>query len=130
MSGLHITLVASLVAGAASLLRRPWPRVPAMLPLWAGAAAALLYALLAGFSVPTQRTVWMLLTVCVALALHRGLSALQVWLAALTVVLLLDPFAVLAAGFWLSFGLVGALIVGELGLRQRPAAWRSALSSA
>lgn len=127
VSGLHITLVASLVAGAASLLRRRWPRLPAMLPWWAGAAAALLYALLAGFSVPTQRTVWMLLTVCVALALHRGLSALQVWLAALTVVLLLDPFAVLAAGFWLSFGLVGALIAGEVGLRQRPAAWRSAL---
>ncbi len=127
VSGLHITLVAALVAGGATLLRRRWPQVPASLPLWAGASVAVFYALLAGFSVPTQRTVWMLLTVCVALALQRGLSALQVWLAALTVVLLLDPFAVLAVGFWLSFGLVGALIAGEVGLRQRQPAWQTAL---
>ena len=127
VSGLHITLVATLMAWFAGRLRRVWPRLPAPLPLWAGALAALLYALLAGFSVPTQRTVWMLLTVCLALATHRALSALQVWLAALTVVLLADPFAVLAPGFWLSFGLVGALLAGEAGLRQRPAAWQSVL---
>lgn len=123
VSGLHISLIAVLIAGLCHGLRRFGLPLPAWLPRWAGMLAALAYALLAGFSVPTQRTVWMLLVAVLALSLRRRLSGLQVWLAALTVVLLLDPFAVLAPGFWLSFLLVGALIGGETGLRQAAPVW-------
>ena len=71
----------------------------------------------------------MLLLAVTALSLQRGLSGLQVWLAALTVVLLLDPFAVLAPGFWLSFLLVGALVAGETGLREPAARWWRAVQA-
>ncbi|ENW3107954.1 DNA internalization-related competence protein ComEC/Rec2, partial [Neisseria gonorrhoeae] len=65
--------------------------------------------LLAGFSVPTQRSVLML--AAFAWAWRRGrLSAWATWWQALAAVLLFDPLAVLGVGTWLSFGLVAALI--------------------
>ncbi|SCK17250.1 DNA internalization-related competence protein ComEC/Rec2 [Vogesella sp. LIG4] len=130
VSGLHITLVAGLVLWLVRRLLRPWPRCqPQRLALLASLLGAVAYALLAGFSVPTQRTVWMLAATVAALWQWRSLSGWQVWLAALAVVLLIDPFAVLAAGFWLSFGLVGALIAGESGLRRRPGYWPALLGA-
>lgn len=131
VSGMHITLLAVMVAGLCRyLLRlRPVVRQPLLWSLLAGLAAAWAYALLAGFSVPTQRTVWMLSMAVLALSWQRALTALQIWLAALVLVLLLDPFAVLAAGFWLSFGLVAALILLYLGRRARPGRWRMALDA-
>ncbi|MFN4238133.1 MAG: DNA internalization-related competence protein ComEC/Rec2 [Vogesella sp.] len=129
VSGLHISLIAVLIAWLGHGLRRLGLPLPAWLPRWAGMLAALAYAVLAGFSVPTQRTVWMLLVAVLGLSLRRSLSGLQVWLAALTVVLLLDPFAVLAVGFWLSFLLVGALVAGETGLRQPASGWLRALKA-
>ncbi|MFC3531849.1 DNA internalization-related competence protein ComEC/Rec2 [Vogesella facilis] len=130
VSGLHITLLAGLVLWLLRRLLQRWPQCqPQRLALLGGMLAALAYALLAGFSVPTQRTVWMLAASTVALWRWRSLSPWQVWLAALTLVLLLDPFAALAAGCWLSFGLVGALLAGEVGRRRRPGYWPALLAA-
>ncbi|WP_174875713.1 DNA internalization-related competence protein ComEC/Rec2 [Vogesella oryzae] len=130
VSGLHISLLAGLVLWLSRRLLQRWPPCqPQRLALLMAMLAALGYALLAGFSVPTQRTVWMLATTTLALWWQRGLSAWQIWLAALTVVLLLDPFAALAVGFWLSFGLVGALLAGEVGRRRRPGYWPALLGA-
>ena len=114
ISGLHITMVASLLYW---LVFRIWARVPALalrLPAQraaalAGAIAALTYALIAGFSVPTQRTFFMLAAIAVALWLGRGMSASRILAWALLAVLLLDPWAGLAPGFWLSFGCVAMI---------------------
>lgn len=114
ISGLHITMVASLLYWLAFRL---WARVPALalrLPAQRaavvfGAAAALTYSLIAGFSVPTQRTLFMLSAVAVALWMGRATSASRVLSWAMLAVLLLDPWAVLAPGFWLSFGAVAAI---------------------
>ncbi len=114
ISGLHITMVASLLYW---LTFRLWARVPALalrLPaqraaVLGGAFAALVYSLIAGFSVPTQRTLFMLAAVAVALWLGRSTSASRVLASAMLAVLLLDPWAVLAPGFWLSFGAVAAI---------------------
>jgi competence protein ComEC len=80
-----------------------------------GLAAALSYALLAGFAIPAQRTVYMLAVV--ALALWRGqfTSATSVLIWALLTVVLLDPWAVLAPGFWLSFGAIGLILLISTG---------------
>jgi competence protein ComEC len=115
ISGLHVTMVAGL---AGWLFNVGWRRVPALalrLPaqkagLLAAAAAALLYALLAGFGVPAQRTLYMLLVAVAATLSGRLVAPSRVLALALLVVLLADPWAVLAAGFWLSFGAVGALL--------------------
>ena len=115
ISGLHVTMVAALfglLAGTA------WRRIPALalrLPaqraaLLAGCLAALGYALLAGFAVPAQRTLYMLLVAALAMAAGRIVAPSRTLCLALAVVLLIDPWAVLAAGFWLSFGTVGALL--------------------
>ena len=114
ISGLHITMVASLWYWLAF---RIWARMPALalrLPaqraaVLAGAFAALSYSLIAGFSVPTQRTLFMLSAVAIALWMGRATSATRILSWALLAVLLLDPWAVLAPGFWLSFGAVAAI---------------------
>ncbi|MEO8385528.1 MAG: DNA internalization-related competence protein ComEC/Rec2 [Betaproteobacteria bacterium] len=114
ISGLHITMVASLLYWLAF---RIWARVPALslrLPAQraaalAGAVAALTYALIAGFSVPTQRTFFMLAAIAVALWFGRGMSASRILAWAVLAVLLLDPWAGLAPGFWLSFGCVAMI---------------------
>jgi predicted membrane metal-binding protein len=90
----------------------------------AGWLAAFAYALLAGFAVPTQRTLYMLSVVALALWSGRNLGASRSLLLALLLVLLLDPWAVLAPGFWLSFAAVGLLFfvgTARLGCRR---GWR------
>jgi competence protein ComEC len=83
-----------------------------------GAATATLYALVAGFSVPTQRTLYMILVVAAALALARNIAATKVLAIAVMAVLVIDPWAVLSPGFWLSFGAVAAIFYLSLGRRS------------
>ncbi len=120
ISGLHITGLAWLAAwGVGWLWRRSdvWsPRTPWSLwlpaPMAASACAALVavaYAVFTGWGVPAQRTVWML-TVITALRWHGWRwPLLHVWLTVCAVVLALDPWALMQAGFWLSFVAVGVL---------------------
>ena len=118
ISGLHITMF----AWAASLLlgwlwRRSAQLTPAFclcLPAssagaWGGLALAALYALFAGWGVPAQRTILMLATVVLLRQCGRQWPWPVVWLLAMLVVVLLDPWALLQAGFWLSFVAVGVL---------------------
>ncbi|MCL2524633.1 MAG: DNA internalization-related competence protein ComEC/Rec2 [Betaproteobacteria bacterium] len=122
ISGLHVTMVAGLIGWLASFV---WRRVPALalrLPaqhagLLAAALGGFVYTLLAGFAVPAQRTLYMLLVVAAAMFSRRQLAPSRILALALLVVLLIDPWAVLAAGFWLSFGAVGALLyIGTAGV--------------
>lgn len=127
ISGLHITMLSGLVF---ALVLFGWRRSERLL-LWiparkaatvAGVIAALLYALVAGFSVPTQRTLYMLSVFALALWSNREVSIARVLAIALVVVVLFDPWAVLAPGFWLSFGAV-AVIAYALGGRLRRPHW-------
>ena len=114
ISGLHVTLVSGLFAWLVAAL---WRRVPALvlaLPARKAAAlgaivAALGYSLIAGFAVPAQRTFWMVTVVALALWSGRIAAALRTLALALGVVVVLDPWAVLAAGTWLSFGAVALI---------------------
>lgn len=114
ISGLHITMVAALLGG---LTGWTWRRTPLSLyvparkaAVLAGLAAALCYSLLAGFSIPTQRTLYMLAVGAFALWFDRVGSPSRVLALALLAVLLADPWAVLAPGFWLSFGAVAVIL--------------------
>jgi len=123
ISGLHVTMVSGLVFALVCGLWRRVPRLTLALPAVKAAAlaalcAAFVYALLAGFAVPAQRTVYMLAIVAAALWLGVFESASVVLCAALLVVVLIDPWAVLAPGFWLSFGAVAIIMyvsVGRIG---------------
>jgi competence protein ComEC len=116
ISGLHVTLFCLVMAWLAG---RIWAslgwlqqRVPRhSFATRVGLAASLGYALLAGWSVPTQRTLLMLATWHGLRWAARPRPASHTLAAGLVGVLLLDPLAPLAAGFWLSFLAVGALLV-------------------
>jgi competence protein ComEC len=92
----------------------------------AGFVAAFGYALLAGFAVPAQRTVLMILVVAAAVLRGVELAPSTVLALALFVVTLFDPWAVTAPGFWLSFGAVAVILYVTSGQIRRPhwlAAW-------
>ena len=113
ISGLHISMVGVLAGWLFKQLLRLLPRLPARPRVWqsaAGLAAAAFYTGLAGFEIPALRSLIMLTVFTAAWAWRGSLSGWQVWWAALTAVLLYQPASVLAPGFWLSFGLVAALM--------------------
>ncbi|MBI3147249.1 MAG: DNA internalization-related competence protein ComEC/Rec2 [Betaproteobacteria bacterium] len=134
ISGLHVTLFATLAGALAFALWRRSFRLTLLLPAHQaaaalGALAALAYVLIAGFQVPAQRTLYMLLVAALGLWLGRPGSASTVLLWALTVVLGIDPWAVLAPGFWLSFGAVSLLVyVGGQRAGER-GAWHAAATA-
>nr|WP_314488006.1 DNA internalization-related competence protein ComEC/Rec2 [uncultured Kingella sp.] len=122
ISGLHVGMVGWLAAWLATLLLRVLPRVPQSPRVWTSAvgfAAAVVYAGLAGFDVPALRSVLMIGVFALAWARHRQAGSWHTWWTAMTVVLLWQPAAALSAGFWLSFGLVGALIWATAGRKSK-----------
>jgi len=93
-----------------------------------GFAAAAGYAVLAGLSVPTERTLIMLGVWLFARSVARASHPFQPFALALLLVLLVDPFAPLSAGFWLSFAAMAAIILSAQGRFTRQPLWREALS--
>ena len=126
ISGLHVTMLAGVGAAIASLI---WRRrcLPLLMPVSKVAAAAgfltaFVYAWLAGFQIPAQRTMYMVGVVSFALWTGRNPRSFDIWWWALFIVLLIDPMAPYTPGFWLSFGAVAAILyamgnsVGLLGI--------------
>ena len=134
ISGLHITMLAGLAFGLVSHLWRRSAWLTLRLPARkagtaAGLLAALLYALIAGFAVPTQRTLYMLMVFALALWLGRNIAVSRVLIYALGLVVVLDPWAVLAPGFWLSFGAVGVIAYAVAANMRRPHWLQTALTT-
>ncbi|OOG64815.1 DNA internalization-related competence protein ComEC/Rec2 [Rhodanobacter sp. B04] len=108
ISGFHVGVAAVSGVWLAMLVYWLWPRLGSWLPRpQAQAAAALLvagiYSALAGFGLPTVRTLLMIAVVALARCSRRGGGGAQSLALAMIAILLFDPLAVLAAGFWLSF---------------------------
>jgi len=108
ISGMHVGLVAGFGALLMRLLYRLFPRFGLGLPLPQSAAfAALLsafaYTALAGFALPTVRTLLMIAAALLAVMLRRAFSSSQSLALAAIAVIAFDPLSVLNAGFWLSF---------------------------
>lgn len=123
ISGLHVGFVAWLCHGLTALLVRLVPVALLRLPAqqWgalAAAGGALAYSLLAGFSVPTQRACIMVLVFTGTQLAARRVPHSFSFSLALLLVLLANPPSVTGAGLWLSFGAVGALLLGLGGLRR------------
>ena len=108
ISGFHVGLAAIfaalLVRGLwwlfpALALRMPRPIAEASVAL----PAAIAYGALAGFGLPTTRTLWMIGAVSLSRILRRGGGIGEGLALALCAILIVDPLSVLSAGFWLSF---------------------------
>ena len=126
ISGLHITMFAWLTGALIAALWRRSARLALWLPVphaarWAGLVLAIAYALFSGWGVPAQRTVWMLATVTLLQAFGLRWPWVLVLLSAAVVVTAFDPWALLQAGFWLSFAAVGLLLASAApGAELRP----------
>lgn len=129
ISGLHVTLVSGLAAWLCAAL---WRRVPRLalavaarrIGAAAAIAAALGYTVFSGFAVPAQRTFWMVTVVAASLCSGQVVSPARTLALALAVVLAFDPWAVLAPGFWLSFGAVA--LIFHAGAAAHRGQWRLA----
>lgn len=128
ISGFHVGLAA--VFGAL-LVRLFWWAFP-MLALWLARPlaeatvafpASLAYGALAGFGLPTTRTLLMIAVVAGWRLLRRSGGFGEGFGLALAAILIVDPLSVLSAGFWLSFGGV-ALLAWTL---ARDSGWRGHL---
>ena len=128
ISGLHIGLVAGLVylltlpvwGSLRFFLPAPLADIPAIRPAAAAAMfVALVYALLAGFSLPTQRALVMVWVYFGMKLWDRSVVSFDVLGIALFAVLIIDPFAPMSASFWLSFCAVAVILYG-VGYRVQP----------
>ena len=136
ISGLHITMISALAALAVAAAWRRSRRALALAPAQTAAAVAavlvaLAYCLLAGWGVPARRTFFMLLVVAAAAWLRVGTRPFSTLAVAAATVCLLDPWAVTAPGFWLSFGAVAAIMLTVVGRPNAPATtWPARLREA
>ncbi|MDT8311183.1 MAG: DNA internalization-related competence protein ComEC/Rec2, partial [Methylophaga sp.] len=115
ISGLHIGLAAAIgfflgrwlwACFSPLCLRLPAQQFAAVMAM----LCALVYALLAGMSIPSQRALIMVVVAMTAILLRRRVLSYQLLAIALLIVLIWDPFAVLSAGLWLSFAAVTVII--------------------
>ncbi len=129
ISGLHVGLVAGLMFLLLNQLWRFSGRVMLHCPApkaaaWGAMVAALVYAALAGFSVSTQRALIMLSVVMLCIIFNRRLSPGRTLALALLVVLIIDPLAVMSAGFWLSFLAVWVIVYGLAARTGQQGRWQ------
>ena len=118
ISGLHITLFAW---GAALAIGWVWRRSVWLCNLYpvpsaavvGGVLLALAYSLFSGWGLPAQRTVLMLASLALLRLSGKRWPWPQTWMLACAVVVMADPWALLQAGFWLSFVAVGILFATD-----------------
>lgn len=118
VSGLHVGLIATLGFWLGGRLGR---RIPGACHVWpaprtaavAAVIAAAGYSLLAGFGLPTQRALIMTVVLSLAQVTALRLPVSFSLLTAAVAVLVWQPLAALAAGFWLSFGAVATLLITQ-----------------
>lgn len=115
ISGFHVGLVAGLAALVSGALWWLLPALGRICPrpvaaALAGLGGATLYAAVAGFSLPTVRTVLMIAVVAATRWQRRPLRIADALALAAIAVMLVDPLSVLMAGFWLSFAGVAWLV--------------------
>jgi competence protein ComEC len=123
ISGLHIGLAA--VIGATigrSIMRflsifKPFSVRLRVLPVVFSIGFSLMYSLLAGMSLPTQRALIMVLVYQCCLLCRYRVSPWLLLTIALSGIAILDPLCIQSAGFWLSFLAVAVLLYGFLAYR-------------
>lgn len=115
ISGLHMGLVAGILffsfRAVCALIEPLALRYP--IKKWAALfamAGLLLYMLISGASIPTQRSYLMTMLVLAAVVLDRSAISMRTIMLAATLILLMSPESLLGASFQMSFAAVIALV--------------------
>lgn len=136
VSGMHVTFFSWLAMTAVGLgWRQAGRRYPDLLfavpiPVAAGCGGVLLglaYAVFSGWGVPAQRAVFMLMALVALQLLGRRWPWPMVWLGVMTLVVLIDPWAMMRPGFWLSFVAVAVLFAVGNPLHTWAEGWKASL---
>ncbi|MBK2356310.1 ComEC/Rec2 family competence protein [Francisella hispaniensis] len=123
ISGLHVGLLALIAfiifRGLWSLSPRLCRKLPAQyIGVIASVIIAFIYSLLAGFSLPTQRALIMLLVVAMLWLFGKRISIVKSLLVAFVIILLLDFESIYSISLWLSFSAVILLVIISIALQQ------------
>lgn len=119
ISGLHLGLIAGFAVLLANMLLKIIPnrllpgrvdRYLFVIPMLFSLAFACFYAYLAGFATPTIRALVMLCTFWCLRFGHCKVSYIRWLLLSITVIILIEPFALLDTGFYLSLFAVSAIL--------------------
>lgn len=119
ISGLHIGLISGFIFLLFSFLWRLCAHCSTKIPArvvgaYFGLLSAFIYALIAGFSIPTQRAFVMASVIFITLILRRHHNVWQLYGIALLLVLASNPLSVFSVGFWLSFYVVAIIIYAAM----------------
>jgi competence protein ComEC len=145
ISGLHVTMMAAAMSVLGKFVWVVLVQSMALLPgrfanaqtyvptktvfrWFCAIVGAWIYTAIAGFGIPAQRTCWMVTLAGLAVLQGRGGSALRVVSFTAAAVTVIDPWAVLSAGFWLSFCAVSAIIYlgsGSFNKKVHVSRWRA-----
>jgi competence protein ComEC len=120
VAGLHIGMLFAIIFFMLHFLVRRIHFITLQKPAFEIAAygafvTSLCYALLAGFSIPTQRAFIMMSVFLAGLFLRRHIPLGMAYATALFFVLLFNPLSPLDIGFWLSFSAVGSILYAMMG---------------
>ncbi|WP_231591662.1 DNA internalization-related competence protein ComEC/Rec2 [Cellvibrio sp. pealriver] len=115
ISGLHVGFLAIfgfyIGLWLGKCIQLLWHSCPSLMIAWLCAiGCAGFYSALAGFNIPTIRTLIMLALFYSACLWRRSVRVVDIFCFALAIVVVLDPLAVFDMGFWLSFGAVALLL--------------------
>jgi competence protein ComEC len=132
ISGMHLSLIATiallLFKKLCLVLPYNWNKQYALLISSIGSLAVVLfYAQLSGFAVATQRAFIMFLAASLLVIFRRNTSIWQRFWMAVILILIWEPLAILAPGFWYSFLAVAALIYISFGRNAKQLWWQSML---
>ena len=121
VSGMHVGMVAFIVTLLLVWLQKAflvvhW-RLGPVVGVVSGFGVAVFYAYLSGFNVPVVRACVMLFFVLILLLRKRNISVIDYLQLAILFVVLINPLAFMGVGSWLSFGIVGVLVLG-MGLKR------------
>ncbi len=129
IAGLHIGFLVWIVGFVANKVWRLFPRLLLWVPAQqAATVAALFFALaygsLAGFGIPAQRAVIMIVLISFTELFYRQMNEWRRLLWAFTLVITFDPGALFSAGFWLSFAAVAWITYSLKGDWRQASHWR------
>lgn len=115
IAGLHIGFVVAAIYFLVNKIARLLPKLLLRMPAsriaeMAALCAAILYSTLSGFAIPAQRASIMLFILMIGNIFFRRASMWYRWVAAMMIVLIINPYDCCEASFWLSFIAVGLLI--------------------